>query len=117
MASVTTTHTMTENAVEESTYIIPIAAFYDEDDTAITPNAITWSLHDGYDDVVNSRNAVVATAATAIDIVLSGADLAVPDAGQPARYVTIEYTYDSDAGSDLPGKHQVAFNIIGFPTV
>ena len=111
MATVYTTHTLTQQAVERSTYIVPIAAFYDEDGTAITPATITWSLHDGHDATVNSRSAVSATAATAYDIVLSGADLAVADNTNLTRYVTVEYTYDSDAGTGLPGKQAVWFDI------
>ena len=111
MATVYTTHQMTETAMESSTYIVPIAAFYDEDGTAVTPATLAWGLRDGNDKTINSREDVAATAATSYDIILSGADLAVTDNTNLARCVTVEYTYDSDAGSGLPGKQAIWFNI------
>ena len=119
MATVATTYTMARQAVEESTYTLPIAAFYDDATTpaAITPASITWSLHNGDDDVVNSRDTVVVTAATSINITLTGDDLALPDEAKSMRYVTLEYTYDSTLGTGLPGKQQIAFRITPLGTV
>lgn len=117
MATVTTSHTMTAQAVEESTYIIPIAAFFDEDDNAITPATIAWTLMNGKDEIVNSREDVSATAATSIDIVLTGDDLAMPDEGAPWRFVTLEYTYNSSAGTGIPGKQLIGFEILPLAAV
>ncbi len=111
MATVETTITMSKTAVEKSTFIIPISAFYDDNGTGLTPDSITWSLHDGDDSVVNSKSAVSVTAATAIDIVLSGSDLAIADNSKASRYVTVEYTFTSTAGSALPGKQAIWFDI------
>ena len=112
MATTATAITLAAKAVEESTYIVAVGAFYDEDGTAVTPATFTWTLSDQDNDTVNSRAAVVATAASAIDVVLSGDDLAMPDESKPWRYVTIEYTYNSDAGTGLPGKQLIGFEIV-----
>lgn len=117
MATVYTAITMSRKAVEESTYIVPIAAFYDDAGSAITPATFTWSLTDQEDAAVNARTDVAITVATAIDIVLSGDDLALPNESKPWRYVTLEYTYNSDAGTGLPGKQLVGFEIVPLAVV
>jgi len=117
MATVATTITLTSKAVEESSYIVAIGAFYDDAAAAITPATFTWSMTDQDDKAVNARTDVSVTVATAIDIVLSGNDLALPNQSKPWRYVTLEYTYDSDAGTGLPGKQLVAFEIVPLAVV
>jgi hypothetical protein len=97
------------NANEESTYIINVA-FEDEDDNAVTPDSVTWTLTDGSGNVINNRLHVSETPATSIDIVLSGDDLAIGTNGR-SRTVTIEAVYDSAAGNDLPLNDEVTFNI------
>jgi len=110
------TTTLTTVAQEEGTYIIT-AAFTDEGDSAVTPNVITWTLTDRDGDVINSREDVsVDTPASSIDIVLSGDDLAIGTNGI-SRVLLVEATYDSDAGSDLPLKGQVRFNIDDYVAV
>jgi len=49
-------------AVNESTYILT-STFTDADDSAVTPNALTWSLTDLDGTVINSRSATVVTPA------------------------------------------------------
>ena len=117
MATTATSITMASKAVEEASYIVAIGAFYDDDGTAIAPATFTWSLTDQDDAVVNSRTDVSVTVATAIDIVLSGNDLALPNEAKPWRYVTLEYTYNSDAGTGLPGKQLVSFEIMPLAVV
>ena len=117
MATVATAITLTSKAVEESSFIIAIGAFYDDAGTAITPATFTWSLTDQDDAAVNSRTDVSVTVATSIDIVLSGDDLALPNQSKPRRYVTLEYTYNSDAGTGLPGKQLVGFEILPLAAV
>jgi len=97
------TTTLTEKAVEGSTYVIT-AAFYDEDDNAVVPTSATWTLTDDLGNVINSREDVAITGLdTTVDIVLSSADLLLPaGAGQVGRVLTVAAVYDSDAGSDLP---------------
>lgn len=103
--------TLTTKAVEKSTYIVT-AAFTDDDGVAVVPNTpLTWTLTDRDGAVINNRDAVAITPAASVEIVLSGGDLAVPDTADLVRYVTIEGTYDSDAGSNLPIKDQVKFAV------
>jgi hypothetical protein len=119
MASVYTTYTMTAKAVEESTYSIPISAFYDDATTAsaITPATFTWTLTDQDKATVNSRAAVSVTVASAITITTSGNDLALPDQSKPWRFVTVEYTYNSTLGTGLPGKQMIGFEIVPLDAV
>ena len=101
-------------AVEASTFVIN-AAFTDEDDAAVTPSSITWTLTDAAGNVINSRqDVVVDTPAASIDIVLFNADLAI--AGQDRkRVLTVDAVYDSNAGSDLPLRDFVEFEIVDAP--
>lgn len=57
--------------------------------------------------VINSRTAVAISSATSVTIVLSGADLDLDDGA--VRVVTVECTYNSGLGSNLPLKDQVTF--------
>lgn len=100
--------TLTTHAVEESTFIIT-ASFTDEDGNAVTPSTLKWTLTDDAGNVINSREDVSIAPASSVDIVLSGDDLALSGYGPAFRILTIEGTYSSDAGSDLPLKDSVKF--------
>jgi len=98
------------NAIEESTYIITIT-FRDEDGNAVVPNELTWSLTNESGVAINSRTDVaIATPAASVDVVLSGDDLTQTPAGTFLVF-TIEGTYDSDAGANLPLKDQAKFHV------
>lgn len=85
------------------------ASFTDEDDVAVIPNTLTYSLvKDG--SIVNSREDVPITPATSVNIVLSGLDLV---AG--TTKIIIEGTYDSSYGNDLPIKQWECFEVINLP--
>jgi hypothetical protein len=100
---------LSTNAVDKSTYIVT-AAFTDEDDAAVAPTTLTWTLTDDLGTVINDREDVeVESPSSSEDIVLSGDDLAVADGS--VRILTVEGTYNSDAGSGLPLKDQVRFTI------
>lgn len=102
--------TLTTQAIEKGTFVIAVA-FTDETDAAVTPNAgLTWKLTDGAGAVINGRSAVSLTPDTSVDIVLSGDDLALGNNGN-LRIVTVQGTYNGDAGNNLPIKDQVAFYI------
>lgn len=101
--------TLETNAIEEGTYIIT-ASFTDEDGEAVVPDAVAWTLTDRLGNVINDREDVVFTPATSVEIVLTGDDLAIGTRGS-LRIVTIEGTYDSDAGSGLHLKDEVRFQI------
>lgn len=86
-------------------------SFFDEDGTAVTPSAATWTLTDDHGTVINSRSAVALTLAPVATIVLSGADLAASDPLRLNRRLLVEWTYDSTAGTNLPGKHEASFDV------
>ena len=101
---------LSDRACESSTYIVT-ATFTDEDGDSVIPDSITWTLTDKKGNVINSREDVeVSSPATAVDIVLSGDDLAVTSTGT-LRILTVEAVYDSDAGLDLPLKDEARFHI------
>lgn len=109
--------TLSGVAEEGSTYIIR-ATWYDEDDTAVTPNTATWTLTNGDGIVVNSReDETIATPSTYNDIVLGADDLRCSSNRDETRVLITEYTYDSDAGADLPGTAQVSFMVQRIQTV
>ena len=97
-------------AIEESTFIVT-ASFTDEDDAAVTPNTVTWTLTDADGVVINSQLDGSVTPGTAVEIVLSGDDLAL-DAGRTSeRVLLIEGDYDSAAGSGLPLRDECRFDV------
>lgn len=104
--------TLSTHAVEESTYVITVS-FTDEDDNAITPITLTWTLVDTKGTVINSReDVVIGTPSSSEDIVLSGDDLQITGSNDNRkRILAVEATYDSDAGSDLPLKQETQFII------
>ena len=108
---------LSTKAVEKSTYVVTVA-FTDEDGAAVTPDSITWDLTDSSGNVVNSRSSVsIAVPAASNDIVLSGDDLAIPRPGILGRILTIEAVYDSDAGSNLPFKDEITFEVLPLTNV
>lgn len=103
--------TLTTPAVERSTYVIS-ASFTDEAGVAATPTSLEWTLTDDYGTVINNRQDVALTPAEAVDIVLSGDDLAITEASATvARKVTIRATYNSTYGIGLPWVDQCLFTI------
>jgi hypothetical protein len=101
----------TPNAVEESSYFITVA-FKDEDSVSFTPNNAYWTLTNVAGAVINARNEIEVTSlADSIDILLSGDDLALSEGSDMQRIFTIEGTYDSDGGNNLPFKEQATFLI------
>lgn len=108
---------LTDKAQEEGTYIITLT-YYDEDNNAVTPNTVTWDLTDVNGKVINSRSSVsISSPSTSNDVVLQGDDLRIIRKDRLGRRMTVEYTYDSDAGSDLPGKAEIYFEIEPFTNV
>jgi hypothetical protein len=102
------------HATEKSTYVVT-ATFKDENEVLVVPNIITWTLTDESGTVINSRTDVsVAFPASVINILLSGLDLAMQPsetAGTVGRVVTVNATYESTLGSNLPLKGEVRFYI------
>jgi hypothetical protein len=102
---------LTEEAVELSTYVITLACA-DASGDAVTPTSGTWTLTALDGTVVNSRTAVALTPASSMSVVLSGNDLALLDTyGTGERLLTVQFTYSSDEGLNLPLKEEVYFRI------
>jgi len=105
---------LTVNAQERSTYVITVA-FKDEDGQYVIPTSAAWTLTDEDGTVINSRQDVaISSLAASVDVVLSGADLAV-DTGfagtAQERTITVEAVYTSSLGSGLPLTAACRFNV------
>ena len=81
-----------------------------ENDDPATPNSFKWSLTDSEGSIVNGREQQVETPAHELDIVLSGSDLP-----SGVLTVTVEGTYNSDLGSDLPYNDWCSFRVRSVP--
>lgn len=104
---------LSTRATEGSTYVVT-ASFTDEDGNAETPTAITWTLTDDDGNVVNEREDVpVETPAASVEIVLSGDDLDAGGREAAELIMTVNATYDSDLGSDLPLVDQCRIVVVG----
>lgn len=101
-----------EYAEEEDTFGITVA-FYDADNSAVTPNnPLQWTLTDGDGDTINNRENVSLTSATRVTIVLSGNDLQflVGESTAVKRYILLSGTYDSSTlGSGVSLNKQIEF--------
>ena len=98
-----------DNVNEKSTKVIPVS-FQDEDEAAVTPNSISWTLTNETGTIINSRENVSVTPASTINIVLSGDDLAIGDNGM-SRRLLVYALYDSAYGSDLSLRAVAKFDI------
>lgn len=101
---------LSAHALEQATFGITLS-FTDEDGAALTPNSgLVWTLTDVSGNVINSREDESITAGSTITIVLSGDDLAIGTNGKE-RVVTVQGTYNSDLGTNLPLIQEVRFFI------
>jgi hypothetical protein len=98
-------------AVEQSTFAVDLA-FTDEDEAAVTPDTVSWTLTDKQGNVINDHEDESETPGSSMTILLSGDDLAF-QAGESGdsvwRILTIEATYTSDLGAGLPLKDSLKF--------
>jgi len=106
-----TTITATDDQPLEEGVLVVTVAPKDESGAAVSPSAMTWTLTNRAGTVVNSRSQVSVTPSTSVTIVLSGADLALLADSDNKRELLVEYTYSSSAGSNLPGKDVLRFEI------
>lgn len=108
---------LSEIADEKSTFVVSVP-FVDENNAAITPDTgLNWTLSDRDGDVINARSGIAITPATTIHIALSGDDLALPDINDRIRVLTVQGTYDSALGNNLPIKIEVTFEIASLSKV
>ena len=108
-------------AIEQSTYIITVS-FFDEAEAAEDVKTLVWTLTDTLGNIINSRDQVEVSNPTSEEsIVLSGDDLAIfddePSASEGKRLFTVEATYDSDLGSDLPLKGEANFTVVDLTAI
>ena len=104
-------------AKEESTYIIS-SNFKDENDQAVIPKTIHWSLSDIDGIIINSREDVeITNLDSSVDILLSGDDLALPDESNPWRILIIKATYNSTLGVNLPLNEECRFKIVNWQNI
>jgi hypothetical protein len=98
-------------AVEQSTFAIDLS-FTDEDDSAVEPDTVLWTLTDEEGNVINDREDESETPGSTMTVLLSGDDLAF-QAGESGdsvwRILTIEATYTSDLGAGLLLKDSLKF--------
>jgi hypothetical protein len=99
--------------LDKGTIIIPVA-FLDEDNVAMIPVSITWTLRDEDGDIVNGRDAVVVTPASTINIVLSNADL-VYEAPTSQRILRVDAIYNGAYGNGLTLPDYAKFTILAIP--
>lgn len=102
-----------EHAKEKGTYIIPVT-FRDPDQALVSPNAgLTWTLTDIGGSVINNRLQEPITAASTVNVVLSGDDLVIRANNE--LVVLIEGTFNSVTyGNNLPLKDEVHFFVDDF---
>lgn len=107
----TTITDLDEQPIERGTFVVTVTP---KDDTgaAVTPSAMSWTLTDMAGAAVNSRTDVSVTPGTSVAIVLSGADLQVGTSFlDNRRELLIKFTYTSSAGSGLPGREYLRFEV------
>ena len=108
--------TLQDEAIEKSTFGIQ-GDFTDEDGDAVTPNedTVKWTLTDDDGTVINDREQEAVASDSTVVITLSGDDLALYETEQESvtvyRYFLVEYEFDSDLGTDLPGKDECRFTV------
>jgi len=111
---------LTTTANEKSTAAITVS-FTDENGDAVTPKTANWTLTDLDGNVINGKEQEdISSLDTSVTVVLSGNDLqiggsetltTVNDVSFLYRIFTVEATYDSDLGSDLPLKESCKFKL------
>ena len=99
--------------VEGSSFLITVG-FKDMDGTPFVPITCAWTLTDGLGTVLNNREKVSASVTAPLHrFILSGADLKFADGKTKGnRVFTIEGTFDSVYGEDLPYREQIGFSIL-----
>lgn len=105
--------TLTPNAEKNSSYIVVVSLF-DENGDPVLAGAVTeisWTLRDSTGTVINGRLDIPVTPAQTFTIVLSGADLAMPDSTIPERSLAIICTYNSVEFGELALAEELVFSV------
>lgn len=99
-----------EAAVDQSSYVVQID-LTDETGSAISPLSATWTLEDGSENVINSReDVVISPLGSTMYIALSGDDINVADGNTRHLEVTANYI-SATVGASLPVKSCARFNV------
>ncbi len=97
--------------VNEKSYAVFQVVFKDENDTAITPTSINWSLTNDSGDIINGRNNVsFGVPASTINILTTGVDNTIVD-GDKTRVLTVEALVDTGLGNDLSITQELKYTI------
>ena len=101
---------LTTEAVEQSTYVVPVT-FRDENGISVAPTAATWTLTNEYGVLVNGRlDVAISPLAATVNIVLTGADLAMlGELDNRKRLLLVEATYSSSLGAGLNLREEIEF--------
>ena len=107
--------TLLKIANERSTYPIR-CTFTDATGTAVTPEAVTWTLTTEAGAVINGRENQTEDPRPSLDVILSGADLAVSEnQASVRRILTIRATYTTRYNEaeyvELPYLEQIGFDV------
>ena len=98
-------------AISKSTFAVTVA-FFDENNTAVTPTSAKWTLTDGLGVVVNGRTAqAISVLSTAVTIVLDAGDIDYTTSASKRRVLTVTALYNSTLGSNLPDVDSISFPI------
>ena len=110
---------LSTRAVEGSVFAIQ-ASFLDDNGGAVAPIAATYTLSDKLGKIINSLEDVAISSPSTVEvIVLSGDDLAFRAGERKVadRVLTVKWTYNSDLGTNLPGKDKCEFKVIDLVVV
>ena len=107
-----------EHAVEGGLAKFTVS-FTDDAESAVTPDTMTYTVTDTDGNVQNSlEDEVISSLDTSVTVVLKGDDLGISATEKAAatetfvlRILTMEGTYTSDLGSDLPLRDQAQFMV------
>jgi hypothetical protein len=88
-------------------------SFFDENDEAVTPDSVKWSLLNENHEVVNGREYVDVTPGETIDISVYGDDLDSEDGLK--REIDILAEIESIYGGTLPQTEKILFDIEEIP--
>lgn len=106
--------TLTGKAQERGAFVIT-HSFLDANGDAVTPTALTWTLTDSLGNVINGKLDVTISPSSEVNIVLSGADLAVDDTNVSyfdlVRKLIFEGSYAHSTYGTLPIKDEITFSI------
>lgn len=106
----------TVDAVEKSTYVVTFS-FFDENNNPVTPVSVFWDLSDMNGNIINGRSHVFTPPYASVTIVLSGNDLALTQNDLGTRALTVEATYNSSLGLNLPLKEELDFQVLNLVEV